>query len=161
MKKVLIFAAIFAAGFASALTPEEKEAQEKARAEAKASEEAWKTLRKEAEDLAQKDFKGGFADYWHDHLDAARALLDDSLTNAVFKNKERIEIFRQMAQYRLESTRDEAGAIIERFGGKVSGSVSRKTDYVLAGEAAGSKLTKAQSLGIPILDETAFNEMIR
>ena len=58
-------------------------------------------------------------------------------------------------------TRDEAGAIIERFGGKVSGSVSRKTDYVLAGEAAGSKLTKAQSLGIPILDETAFNEMIR
>jgi DNA ligase (NAD+) len=58
-------------------------------------------------------------------------------------------------------TRDEAGAIIERFGGKVSGSVSRKTDYVLAGEAAGNKLTKAQSLGIQILDETAFNEMIR
>ena len=113
MKKVLIFAAIFAAGFASALTPEEKEAQEKARAEAKASEEAWKTLRKEAEDLAQKDFKGGFADYWHDHLDAARALLDDSLTNAVFKNKERIEIFRQMAQYRLEATRDEQGALAE------------------------------------------------
>ena len=113
MKKVLIFAAIFAAGFASALTPEEKEAQEKARAEAKASEEAWKTLRKEAEDLAQKDFKGGFADYWHDHLDAARALLDSSLTNAVFKNKERIEIFRQMAQYRLEATRDEQGALAE------------------------------------------------
>ena len=113
MKKVLIFAAIFAAGFASALTPEEKEAQEKARAEAKASEEAWKTLRKEAEDLARKDFKGGFADYWHDHLDAARALLDDSLTNAVFKNKERIEIFRQMAQYRLEATRDEQGALAE------------------------------------------------
>ena len=76
MKRIWIVAAILAAGLASALTPEEKEAQEKARAEAKASEEAWRALRKEAEDLAQKDFKGGFADYWHDHLDAARALLD-------------------------------------------------------------------------------------
>ena len=113
MKRIWIVAAILAAGVASALTPEEKEAQEKARAEAKASEEAWRALRKEAEDLAQKDFKGGFADYWHDHLDAARALLDDSLTNAVFKNKEKIEIFRQMAQYRLEATRDEAGALAE------------------------------------------------
>jgi hypothetical protein len=113
MRKALFLAAIFAVGIAFALTPEEKEAQEKARAEAKASEEAWKALRKEAEDLAQKDFKGGFADYWHDHIDAARALLDASLTNAVFRNRERIEIFRQMAQYRLEATRDEAGALAE------------------------------------------------
>lgn len=57
-------------------------------------------------------------------------------------------------------TRDEAGAIIEKFGGKVSGSVSKKTGYVLAGEAAGSKLTKAQSLGVPIIDEAAFLKMI-
>ena len=57
-------------------------------------------------------------------------------------------------------TRDEATAIIERFGGKASGSVSKKTDYVLAGEAAGSKLTKAQALGIPILTEAQFREMI-
>ena len=57
-------------------------------------------------------------------------------------------------------TRDEATEIIERFGGKASGSVSKKTDYVLAGEAAGSKLTKAQSLGIPILTEAQFREMI-
>ena len=83
MRKAVFMAAIvFAAGFASALTPEEKEAQERARAEAKASEEAWKALRKEAEELAQKDFKGGFADYWHDNLDAARAKLEASLTNA-------------------------------------------------------------------------------
>ncbi|MBE7018217.1 MAG: NAD-dependent DNA ligase LigA [Ruminococcaceae bacterium] len=53
-------------------------------------------------------------------------------------------------------TRDEAAAIIEKFGGKVSGSVSKKTGYVLAGEAAGSKLTKAESLGIPIIDEEQF-----
>ncbi len=58
-------------------------------------------------------------------------------------------------------TRDEASRIIERFGGKASGSVSKKTDYVLAGEAAGSKLTKAQALGIPILTEEQFREMIR
>ncbi len=58
-------------------------------------------------------------------------------------------------------TRDEATEIIERFGGKASGSVSKKTDYVLAGEAAGSKLAKAQSLGIPILTEAQFRDMIR
>ena len=113
MKKHLFMAAILAAGIASALTPEEKEAQERARAESKASEEAWKALRKEAEELAQKDFKGGFADYWHDNLDAARAKLEGSLTNAVFRNRERIDICRQMAQYRLESTRDEQGALAE------------------------------------------------
>ena len=62
----------------------------------------------------------------------------------------------------LESfTRDEATAIIVGFGGKASGSVSKKTDYVLAGEAAGSKLTKAQSLGITILTEAQFREMIQ
>lgn len=52
--------------------------------------------------------------------------------------------------------RDEASAIIESFGGKVSGSVSKKTAYVLAGEEAGSKLTKAESLGVPIIDEAEF-----
>ena len=58
-------------------------------------------------------------------------------------------------------TRDEASEIIEKFGGKTSGSVSKKTSYVLAGEDAGSKLTKAQSLGIPVITETQFDEMIK
>ena len=58
-------------------------------------------------------------------------------------------------------TRDEASAIIERYGGKASGSVSKKTSYVLAGENAGSKLTKAQELGVPIISEEEFAEMIR
>ena len=62
----------------------------------------------------------------------------------------------------LESfTRDEAGNIIEEFGGKVSGSVSKKTSYVLAGEDAGSKLTKAQSLGVKVISEEEFKDMIK
>lgn len=55
--------------------------------------------------------------------------------------------------------RTEAAAIIEDLGGKVSGSVSKKTDFVLAGEEAGSKLTKAQTLGITIIDEAEFERM--
>ena len=58
-------------------------------------------------------------------------------------------------------TRDEASALIESFGGKASSSVSKKTSYVVAGENAGSKLTKAQSLGIPVLSETEFADMLR
>ena len=58
-------------------------------------------------------------------------------------------------------TRDEASAIIESFGGKASSSVSKKTAYVLAGENAGSKLTKAESLGIKIISEEEFEAMIQ
>lgn len=57
-------------------------------------------------------------------------------------------------------TRKEAGERIEALGGKVSGSVSKKTSYVVAGEAAGSKLRKAQELEIPILDEASFVAML-
>jgi len=56
--------------------------------------------------------------------------------------------------------RTEASVLIEKYGGKVSGSVSKKTDYLLSGEASGSKLTKAQELGVTVIDEAEFREML-
>ncbi|HTZ00332.1 MAG TPA: helix-hairpin-helix domain-containing protein, partial [Rhodocyclaceae bacterium] len=58
-------------------------------------------------------------------------------------------------------TRDEAKELIEARGGKVAGSVSKKTDYVVAGAEAGSKLEKAQALGVTILDESQFKELLK
>lgn len=58
-------------------------------------------------------------------------------------------------------SRDEASDIIEKLGGKTSSSVSKKTSYVLAGEDAGSKLTKAQNLGVTVITEEEFEKMIK
>ena len=58
-------------------------------------------------------------------------------------------------------TRSQAKQLIEAAGGKVSGSVSKKTSYVVAGDEAGSKLTKAEGLGVTILDETALQDLVR
>ncbi len=60
----------------------------------------------------------------------------------------------------LSQPRDEIAEMIVARGGKVSGSVSKKTSYVLAGEEAGSKLEKAKQLGIRILDEAKFRKML-
>lgn len=57
-------------------------------------------------------------------------------------------------------TRDEAGAALKALGAKVSGSVSKRTSYVVAGEAAGSKLAKAESLGVPVLDQAALERVL-
>jgi DNA ligase (NAD+) len=57
-------------------------------------------------------------------------------------------------------TREEASAMILERGGKVSSSVSKKTDYLLAGAEAGSKLTKAEQLGVKVIDEEEFLKMI-
>ena len=61
----------------------------------------------------------------------------------------------------MKNTQEEASNIIEKFGGKTSSSVSKKTTYLLAGEDAGSKLTKAQSLGVQIISEKEFEEMCK
>lgn len=60
----------------------------------------------------------------------------------------------------VNRTRDEAGAALKLLGAKVSGSVSKKTNYLVAGPKAGSKLTKAESLGVPVLDEEALERIL-
>ena len=57
-------------------------------------------------------------------------------------------------------TRDEASALIKKNGGKVSSSVSKKTSYVVAGEEAGSKLAKANELGVPVINEAQLLDMV-
>jgi DNA ligase (NAD+) len=57
-------------------------------------------------------------------------------------------------------TRDEARGMIEARGGRVMSSVSKKTDYVIAGDEAGSKLDKAMELGVTVIDEAAFKKML-
>jgi DNA ligase (NAD+) len=57
-------------------------------------------------------------------------------------------------------TREEAMEAIQGLGGKVTGSVSKKTDYVVAGADPGSKLGKAETLGITVLDEAAFRKLV-
>ena len=58
-------------------------------------------------------------------------------------------------------SREQASDIIENFGGKTSASVSKKTNFVLAGEEAGSKLAKAEKLGIRVISEQEFEDMIK
>ena len=67
-----------------------------------------------------------------------------------------------MAKYRsIQTSFWSDSKIIEDFGGKTSSSVSKKTTYLLAGEDAGSKLTKAQSLGVTVISEDEFEEMTK
>ena len=60
----------------------------------------------------------------------------------------------------ISGTREEIHSQIEAAGGRIASSVSKKTDFLIAGENAGSKLTKAQALGVPILTEALFKEML-
>ena len=78
---------------------------------AKASQEAWRNLKKETDALIRKNFKGGFADYWHNDIDAARALLEEALAKDVYLNREKIDICREIARCHLEATRDVAAAL--------------------------------------------------
>jgi DNA ligase (NAD+) len=81
--------------------------------------------------------------------DAAGAAADERFEGKTFVLTGKLESY----------TRDEAAALIEQRGGRVSSSVSKKTDYVVAGEDAGSKLTKAESLGVKVLTESEFRSM--
>ncbi len=90
--------------------------------------------------------------------------LKEAQVNMEYKGKEQSDRFRSITFVLTGTlptlTRDEASALIEAQGGKVSGSVSSKTGYVVAGEAAGSKLKKAQALGIPVIDEDTLKQML-
>lgn len=101
-------------------------------------------------------------------LDTTRVLLEKLRENGVnMKNLSEIkdERFKGMTFVLTgalsQFTRDEASAVIEQFGGKTSSSVSKKTSIVLAGEDAGSKLRKANELGIKVINEDEFKELIK
>ena len=82
---------------------------------------------------------------------ASTALLDERFQGKTFVLTGKLENY----------TRDEAAKLIEERGGRVSSSVSKNTDYVVAGSDAGSKLTKAESLGVTVMDENEFSSMIQ
>jgi len=102
-------------------------------------------LQEQTQDLIQKLEKSG----------VNTRLLEEEVDDARFEGKTFV-----LTGSLEKFTRGEASNIIEKFGGKTSSTVSKKTDYVIAGEEAGSKLTKAQSLGITILSEEEFLTMI-
>jgi len=82
---------------------------------------------------------------------ASTAMLDERFNGKTFVLTGKLENY----------TRDEAAKLIEDRGGRVSSSVSKKTDYVVAGSDAGSKLTKAESLGVAVMNENEFGSMIQ
>ncbi|MEP6787743.1 MAG: BRCT domain-containing protein, partial [Acidobacteriota bacterium] len=82
---------------------------------------------------------------------ASTAMLDERFIGKTFVLTGKLENY----------TRDEAAKRIEERGGRVSSSVSKNTDFVVAGSDAGSKLTKAESLGVPVMDENEFRTMIQ
>lgn len=95
-----------------------------------------------------------------ERLKNAGVLCEDNTSEQVTDNRFEGKVF--VLTGTLENyKRSDAAKIIENLGGKTSSSVSKKTDYVLAGAEAGSKLTKAQSLGVRILSEVEFEELIK
>lgn len=108
-----------------------------------------------------------------DRLRAAGLSLEEDLSGAVERAAETTGVSADLAEAQplagltfvltgtlVNRTRDEAGAALKALGAKVTGSVSKKTSYVVAGPKAGSKLTKAESLGVPVLDEDALEQIL-
>ena len=87
-----------------------KAAEKAAKAAEKARNDKFKALKKECEALVRKDFKGGFANYWHDSIDAARAKYEAALKDD-FTLQQMVELYARIAQCRLEATRDVEGAM--------------------------------------------------
>ena len=103
-----------------------------------------------------------FAEDWHreivDRWAAAGVAMEDEQDESTPRTLEGLTV---VVTGSLEGfSRDSAKEAILVRGGKASGSVSKKTDFLVAGEAAGSKLDKAQSLGVPVLDEAGFTALL-
>ena len=100
----------------------------------------------------------------HKVIAERQKMVDDSLSDAAKAKSEAEALVEEQKAFRagiLEHfSRKEAEEAIVAQGGKASGSVSKKTSYVVAGEAAGSKFTKAQSLGVPVLTEAEFMALL-
>ncbi len=98
------------------------------------------------------------------HMTALIQRLKELGVNTVYQSSQSSDKFAGMTFVLTgtlpDMTRDQAKAMIEENGGKTSGSVSKKTTYVLAGEEAGSKLTKAQQLGVPVISQQEFLDML-
>ncbi|MCH5324514.1 MAG: NAD-dependent DNA ligase LigA [Eubacterium sp.] len=98
------------------------------------------------------------------HMQALIARLKEYGVNTEYESTKKSDKFAGMTFVLTgtlpDMTRDQAKALIEENGGKASGSVSKKTTYVLAGEEAGSKLTKAQQLGVPVISQQDFLDML-
>ncbi|MDO5454544.1 MAG: helix-hairpin-helix domain-containing protein, partial [Corynebacterium sp.] len=123
------------------------------------------------EDLAETDGVGGviaesfkewFTVEWHRHIvDAWAAAGVTMVDDAADRAEQTLEGLTVVVTGTLEGfNRDEAKEAILSRGGKASGSVSKKTSYVVAGENAGSKETKARDLGVPVLDEAGFLRLL-
>jgi hypothetical protein len=108
MKHAIFVFAAFASCAVLAETPAD---QLSAKAAEKAATDAWWQLKKNADALVKRDFTGGFANYWHDNIDAARELYETVFTNAVMRNAEKIDACREIAKCHLEATRDEKSAL--------------------------------------------------
>ena len=97
---------------------------------------------------------------WRDRLRAAGVKTEDK-SKSTTDLDERFVGKQFVLTGKLESfTRDEARSLIEARGGRVNSSVSKKTDYVVAGEEAGSKLDKANELGVAVIDEEEFRRLV-
>lgn len=124
---------------------------------------------KKFEDFIQIDEIGPqIAQSIEDFLSKNQDLIDELISLGINSVVESAEEFKQIFAGQtivvtgklVHYTRDEINDIIEKYGGKAAGSVSKKTSFVVAGEDAGSKLTKAQELGIKIINEEEFRQLI-
>ena len=113
-------------------------------------------------EIMAKDVEGYFRDEHNRVLCQELVELGLNTTAAVVENTGKFTGLTFVLTGTLPTlSRGEASAIIEAHGGKTSSSVSKKTSYVLAGEDAGSKLTKANQLGVPVITEEQLMEMIK